>query len=90
MYRREEDASKHYPAQKSKQDWLQSKKKFLLQNAIEGQAKEVKGVGRRSTQLLNNLRNRKGESVYKKTEMTVNCMNLRKKYKLPSKNPWTC
>ena len=32
----------------------------LLHDAIEGQLAEVKGVGRRSTQLLDDLRNRKG------------------------------
>ena len=33
------------------------KKKFLLQDAIEEQMTEVKGVGRRRTQLLDDLRN---------------------------------
>ena len=39
-------------------DWSYSEKKCFL-DAIEGQMTEVKGVGRRRTQLIDDLRNRR-------------------------------
>jgi hypothetical protein len=39
--------------------WSNSKKKLLLQDAIEAQMTEVKGVGKRRTKLQNDLRNRR-------------------------------
>jgi hypothetical protein len=35
------------------------RRNYLLHDAIEGQMKEVKGIGRRRTQLLDDLRNRR-------------------------------
>ena len=40
-------------------NWSYSKKKLLLHGAIKGKMTEVKGVGRRRTQLLDDLRNRR-------------------------------
>ena len=56
----------------------------LLHDAIEGQMKEVKGIGRRRTQLLDDLRNirrywePKEEAGSKKMETTIYQSNIRK------------
>ena len=51
-------------------DWSYSKRNCLLHNATEGQMTEGKGVGRRRTQILDDLRNRRkfreeGRSAFK-------------------------
>ena len=42
-----------------KANWIGHILNCLLRDAIEGQMTEVKGVGRRKTHLLDNLRNRR-------------------------------
>ena len=55
---------------------------------------EVKGVGRRRTQLLDDLGNRRRhrelEEEVEKMETAVYQSKIRKKYKLSSIFPWIC
>ena len=73
------------------------KRNWFLQDAIEGEAIEMKRIeGRRRTQLLDDLRNRRCWELKeeakdkKKMEMTFYQLNIRKKYKLSSISPRTC
>ena len=66
----------------------------LLHDAIEGQMTELKGVGRRRTQVLDELRNRryctlKEEAQDPKRRIRQFNSNIRKKYR-SSIRPWTC
>ena len=78
-----------------KANWISHilRRNCLLHDAIEGQMTEVKGVGRRRTQLLDYLRNRRywelkeEAEVRKKMGTTVYQSNIRKKFKLTSISP---
>ena len=54
----EEDACEQYLNRKASGFGHILRRNFLLHDVIEGQMTEVKGVGRRITQLLDDLRNR--------------------------------
>ena len=81
-----------------KVNWVSHRlsRNFLLYDGIKGQITEVKGVGRRWTQLLDDLWHTRWNwelkeeaevQKKKKAEKTVYQWNIRKKYKLSSTSP---